>query len=194
MVPATILCGTSRNRGVTVRVQKIGSRRVRGLGSSEIDAVMRYEARGRLPRAPLRFWIDGEGVEVSPPESESVVEAAGVQAVSSTAPPVPLSVELAQEPDPPQVELPQEPDPPVAAIEVVAASDVSPQPELPIYRWVTASVGQVGNVPRLAAVAPARVSTRHKRRAGRARSRVPRVVARRLGARALTPGATGPRG
>jgi hypothetical protein len=104
-----------------------------GLSGSHLDVVGRYlaDAQGPPPRAPLRFWIDGQWVEMSPPERDPLVEAAEVPAIA----PVRLS--------PPPAG--QEPVSPVSAepvsIEALATPSAAPEPPLPIYQWLAADAG-----------------------------------------------------
>jgi hypothetical protein len=96
-----------------MREQRFGSDQVEGLSSNRMQLVSSYveQAKGPPPRSALRFWIDGQWVEVASPEPEPVVETV----VATTAP----------EPALEQTVLPPEPD----------EADDDPKLDLPIYRW-----------------------------------------------------------
>jgi hypothetical protein len=135
MLPPASLCGRSSavssvRTEVTVYAEK---RSKAGLSGSHLDVVGRYlaEAQGPPPRAPLRFWIDGQWVEMSPPEPEPVVEVAEV--VTAIAP-VRLSPAAAE---PEQGPLSAEP----VSIDVLATPSLAPEPPLPIYEWLAADAG-----------------------------------------------------
>jgi hypothetical protein len=90
-----------------------------------------------LPRSPLRFWIDGEWVEMSPPpEADPVVQADTFELVPSAAAPTQVSLEP-----------PQAPDPPPTVIEAQAISEAAPQPPLPVFQWVSADAQHSSSVP-----------------------------------------------
>jgi hypothetical protein len=65
----------------SVATYRVGGNRDTGLNRARIDLVNRYlaEAHGPPPRAPLRFWIGGEWVEIASPEPEPALETTGVQ-------------------------------------------------------------------------------------------------------------------
>ena len=154
IVPVPVLCGTTRIE-VAVRVQKMGRKHSAGLSSSEIDAIQRYEARGRLPQTPPRFWIGGEWVEMSPPlEAHSVVHAGVVEAMRPAAAPTQVPIKLPHAPDPPPAVIEavaalgavREPQLPIRQ-EAVDASEAVLESQLPIYEWVSADAEHSSTVP-----------------------------------------------
>ena len=113
------------SEGSSVPGQNLGTKKGAGLSRARLDLVSRYVAAGQgpAPRSPLRFWINGQWVEVSSSEPQPPADAS---APSRVAPPVSLSAALEQTPDPPP-----------AALEAVPPLNALRKPHLPIYDWIS---------------------------------------------------------
>jgi hypothetical protein len=110
--------------------QTFGSERSDGLSGARMDLVSSYvaQATGPPPRSALRFWINGEWVEMPAPEPEPPVEVLAPPAV-----PEPVAVETPRADGPADIQAP---------VLVVETSDESPAQDLPIYRWFDADEGE----------------------------------------------------
>jgi hypothetical protein len=106
--------------------QRVDSAQTEGLSDTHRDLVSRYlaGAKGPAPRSALRFWIDGEWVEVSSAEPEPLVESL----------PTPTLPESTVDERPPPA---GEEDASTPALVAAGAAD-APEVELPIYRWLVA--------------------------------------------------------
>jgi hypothetical protein len=87
-------------------------------------AIYVEQAKGPLPRSALRFWIEGQWVEMASPEPEPVVESLVTAAAPEPAAESPLPAE------------PGAASTPLVAAEVPDAPDDDPKLDLPIYRWL----------------------------------------------------------
>lgn len=111
-----------------------------GLDESRLGLVRHYvtAAEGPPPRAPLRWWIGGEWIELPAAEPDPVLQAQAVETepepVTTASPPLPEPEGL-----PAATSLPPAPE---------EAAPAPQQPHLPIYEWVqTAANDSDGNRP-----------------------------------------------
>ena len=113
--------------------QRLGTGKTEGLSGTHLDLVTRYvaEAQGPPPRSPLRFWIDGEWVEMPSHEPEPSVHALVAPAEPESAAQASL---LPVEPE-------QAPTPPSSRTDT-DMPDLLRELDLPVYRWVQAAAGE----------------------------------------------------
>ena len=119
-----------------MRQHRSRSPRSGGLTGIRVELITRYvaEAKGPPPREPLRFWIDGEWVEVASSDPEPLVEAVA-------APPVP-------EPPADERRRPTELEDTAIPTQPAVVADALDPPDaiqdMPIYRWLVAEDGERG--------------------------------------------------